>query len=1052
VLGQIARDIDGLVASARKLPEFAHLGSVDGKASRSASTPDLTRLLREMALLYQLGKGERPDRFDPVRRLDQLRKAKELTFGAHVPHSSYGLFVDLLADLGEWAAVYPRALSAGERPAQVKARASLSEHAQSIAEMSFKLARYDLLRDFGRVLGQGALCRLREQGDAPRILIIDDDFFQTLATKAPRRSRRRLIHGLGTAFSVAWNHASIDVVPSAFIDAHTDLLSSDHGGKLLDSTVGSQAVDLQGNPTKVMAELHGYLAVLLDPEAHSDALGPIRIQRLASHLRQHARSEPAVMGRRGAIANRSPSLIAFSRKESSGYVQQCLNMGAAAFVAKHRPYHLLFDLARVLRNDRLHRLSTDRASQFRLLHALKPHVSAKLQRQDGPMYLYGGHRLDSGSFTNDPREEEWVKALPKADLHYHMGTAVRPAMITLLAMNSAGHFLSSSPAHHANGHSPIGGVDPLITRIARTVALASSLEAELAVEQRPPSRLEMLAAAAAAVVNERKLENKAFALGDALIAHLVEPNDRCDHAHATALLVATMGAHEKFEAEPVVAEFFNALRSARARRNGSGAPRRFSSKSALMLEAQRAREHFAGVACRWSGSSTQGNFEALIAARPDQFWSRLHNGIQTRVRATNARLLAARRKANRWVEKEGDAARAVARVWLGAPAGGAFPKKSVRAGRLNLADYVMVDEACTRRGLALYLRGADLLGSAHFQYPENLWLAALAITEDNARENIVYSEIRCETTGYTKAGMGARDATEMLRHGFNLASLFLAGRPRQRIGVAPPSPNPLVRTNILLAAKRHKSEPEARAVVQLLETYLERRPGSADAAHSRRLYRKVFGRTLPPWWRPCDVVGFDISGDESKEPDWLGRVMEPLASLSSPVTIHAGEAASASSIWKAVYGLNALRIGHGLRLSENMALLGYCVREGICMELCPNSNLYTNRFEPEPQRRVSDPSAPGSLPRYEYPLLHYMREGMEVTLGTDNRYLHSPDQNGLTSEYMTAARLIGGLTRWEVLQIVKAGFKNAFLDKAEVRDMIRSVEKEIYRIIAADNV
>jgi hypothetical protein len=77
---------------------------------------------------------------------------------------------------------------------------------------------------------------------------------------------------------------------------------------------------------------------------------------------------------------------------------------------------------------------------------------------------------------------------------------------------------------------------------------------------------------------------------------------------------------------------------------------------------------------------------------------------------------------------------------------------------------------------------------------------------------------------------------------------------------------------------------------------------------------------------------------------------------------------------------------------------------------------------------------------------------MEVTLGTDNRYLHGPEQNGLTSEYMTAARLIGGLTRWEVLQIVKAGFKNAFLDKAEGRDVIRSVEKEIYRIVAADNV
>lgn len=1049
-------DLKALVLSARTLPEFAHLGSIDGRPSREAAKPELASLLREMALLYQLGKGERPVPYDPVRRLDQLRREEKLTFGAHVPHSSYGLFFDLLSDLGSWAAVYPRAISAGDSPAEIDARADMAKHAQSIAEMSFKLARYDLLRDFGRVLGQGALCRLREQGERPRILIIDDDFFQILAKKTARDSKRRLIQGLSAAFAVAWKRVSVDVVPSAFVDAQTDLLSSDQGGAFLSAAVGERAVDLDGNPSKATLELHNYLAVLIDPEAHSDGLGPIRVQRLASHIRGRARAIPAAMGRPAETAQRKPPLIAISRKESSGYVQQCLNMGAAAFVAKHRPYHLLFDLARVLRDERKQRLSTDRASQFRLLHALKPHVAAKLQRRDGPLYLYGGHRLASGAFASDPREEEWIRNLPKADLHYHMGTAVRPPMITLLAMNTAGHFLSSTPPRHARSCDPAGGAGPLITRIARTVALAARLEKECL-----GSRIELLAAAAAAIVPNRQLQNVPFALGDALVQHLVEPNDRCDHAHATALLVAAMGAREKFQAEPVVAQFFSVLGSASAHRNRPDASRKFSSKAALMLEARRARELFTGVACRWSGSATQGTFESLISIRPNLFWGRLHKAIESRAREANRRLFEARREANRWVELEGVAARAAARAWLGIGA----PPAPLEAGRgngssdtvgldgsLDLADCVRVVEGCGQRGLQLYLRGADLLGSAHFQYPENLWLAALAITEDNARENIVYSEIRCETTGYTKGGMGARDATELLRHGFNLASLFLAGTSRQRKGKGRGQPNPLVRTNILLAAKRHKGEPEARAVVQLLETYLERRPGSGDAAHSRRLYSKAFGRSMPSWWRPCDVVGFDISGDESKEPDWLGRVMEPLASLSSPVTIHAGEAASASSIWKAVYDLNALRIGHGLRLSENIALLGYCVREGICMELCPNSNLYTNRFEPEQRQELAETRGTASLPRYEYPLLHYMREGMEVTLGTDNRYLHSSAQSTLTSEYVTAAQLVGGLTRWEVLQIVKAGFKNAFLDKAEVRDVIQSVEKEIYRIIATDNV
>jgi adenosine deaminase len=72
-----------------------------------------------------------------------------------------------------------------------------------------------------------------------------------------------------------------------------------------------------------------------------------------------------------------------------------------------------------------------------------------------------------------------------------------------------------------------------------------------------------------------------------------------------------------------------------------------------------------------------------------------------------------------------------------------------------------------------------------------------------------------------------------------------------------------------------------------------------------------------------------------------------------------------------------------------------------------------------------------------------MLAGMEVTIGTDNRYLHAEDASTLTSEYLMAARLAGGLTRWEVLQIVKAGFKNAFLDKSEVRELIGAAESLI---------
>jgi hypothetical protein len=67
--------------------------------------------------------------------------------------------------------------------------------------------------------------------------------------------------------------------------------------------------------------------------------------------------------------------------------------------------------------------------------------------------------------------------------------------------------------------------------------------------------------------------------------------------------------------------------------------------------------------------------------------------------------------------------------------------------------------------------------------------------------------------------------------------------------------------------------------------------------------------------------------------------------------------------------------------------------------------------------------------------------GTEVTLGTDNRYLRCEGQRTLRSEYLTAAELVGGLARWEVPQIVKAGFKHAFLDKVELHTLFKSAEE-----------
>jgi adenosine deaminase len=330
--------------------------------------------------------------------------------------------------------------------------------------------------------------------------------------------------------------------------------------------------------------------------------------------------------------------------------------------------------------------------------------------------------------------------------------------------------------------------------------------------------------------------------------------------------------------------------------------------------------------------------------------------------------------------------------------------------------------------LLRYLWGCGLLGAEHLQYPENIILAAHDLVRQNVDDNVVYSEVRCETPGYTRAGLSAEMATDLLCQSFDLAEAF----ERKFKGRS------FVRTSILLAAKRHKKEHEIERVISLLAGYLTRRSPPRPSQDKTE---------VPTWWQRTRVVGFDLSGDESKNSDGLKRQINRLIELSSPITIHAGEAESAESIWRAVYEYHARRIGHGLRLRERRQLLQFCINEGICMELCPISNCFTSDFV-QINREDEDPYKYDPYRIEHYPLRHFMESGLEVCVNTDNRSLHGRYGGSLTDEFLWAARLSGSFTRWEVLKLIKAGFKHAFIDKSDAQELIQAVESWMFAQVA----
>lgn len=1039
ILEARSEEVRELLIAARLYPGFSELGL-------AGTTDDFDVVLKEINLVAQFGK-RRDDvimaRLDPLRSEDPRVSMESYSVRA----ARSRLLESIVANGGE--------------PANNR-----REIGDRLTSLELNLKRYEFLRDLGRLLGSRSVEMLKAfyeafarawhfPGGVARVLIIDDRLYKLLVDNDDTEDRQ--LESLRRVFAMIDWQNQVHIAPSTIIP------KSDFAFGHLDHREARRATEmrcLNGAGPRKAIPLENFSAILLDLESDERYVGPLAIPRLTNHLRKFAEVAPPSRdtGKKRWVA----PIIVMTGTESAGTVQQSFHLGAAGYISKTRPYQLPFKLLRALYGHSAeHRADTQTASHFEALNALQPNVAAKLRQTRMPSAIHGGQNIsvDTPVFI-DKREEVWIRSLPKADLHCHLGTCIAYPAIEIMAHNTVGYLLqldgdaAGKSATISKPREPAASTsfDPVLDRVAKAVVLGEWLYGQaigLGIEGAEPLRC--LAVGAQVSGEGKPLKMKPFGLGDEIIRRLHGTNDRVELFEIAAILAATCvgdAVDEKNAMTP--GSYIRAVHACLEQTRGVDKHDKpvFDPARAFRHVGKTTLVQLRRTVSRWRGTFTRDAARLGLAPFGDKTdaWKELADHFEWRVKESQGATSRARDRAVGWLYEGGekrperhgvikDALKGLGLVDLADKLEPPSPRLRAEHVPLPLRRYVaiparrIVDSGNGQSGLQRYLLGADLLGSAYLQYPDNLLIAGYALTLDNARDNVIYAEVRCETTGYTRAGMNAQDATDMLGLSFDLASLFLQMQ-NGKLGHLP-----LVRTNVLLAAKRHKGPAAATEAVSLMEAYLQRRPGSAKERFSRSQFEMPF----PSWWRPSEVVGFDISGDESQESDWLHALLAPLTRQSSPITIHAGEAASAASIWSAVYDLNATRIGHGLRLAEDSALLNYCVREGICMEMCPNSNSFTNGFD-----RID----PLESPRHRYPLRQYMQQGLEVCLATDNRYLHGEGRQTLTSEYLTAARLSGGLTRWEILQIVKAGFKNAFLDKDEVRSLVTEAEDRIYQIVA----
>ena len=281
--------------------------------------------------------------------------------------------------------------------------------------------------------------------------------------------------------------------------------------------------------------------------------------------------------------------------------------------------------------------------------------------------------------------------------------------------------------------------------------------------------------------------------------------------------------------------------------------------------------------------------------------------------------------------------------------------------------------------LSLYLRGfAHTI--AVMQTVDAIERVAFECGEDLAHDGVVYAEVRYAPVFHRERGLNLEQVVDAVGAGFERAERRYPITLRQ-----------------IICAMRDRTD-------------------SLEMAELAVAHREQ------------GVVGFDIAGEEAGHPPKAHLEAFQLCRRENfSITIHAGEAFGPPSIWQALQYCGAHRIGHGVRLIEDMAIVdpggaspgraatvvklgplaAYIRDKRIPLELCPSSNVDT-----------------GAAPSLEdHPIRHFMEQRFRVTVNTDNRLMSDVT---LSEEFRRLSRAFA-LTLDDVEKLTLNAMKSAFV-------------------------
>jgi adenosine deaminase len=330
--------------------------------------------------------------------------------------------------------------------------------------------------------------------------------------------------------------------------------------------------------------------------------------------------------------------------------------------------------------------------------------------------------------------------------------------------------------------------------------------------------------------------------------------------------------------------------------------------------------------------------------------------------------------------------------------GGLRPQTIIElAGQVGYADLPATDA----EALAAWFRDSADSGSlvryletfdqtlAVMQTVDGLHRVARECAEDLAADGVVYAEVRFAPEQHLVEGLTLEQVVEAVLDGFREGEQLAAQAGRR------------IRVTALLTAMRHAAK--STEIAELVVRY-----------------------------RDEGVSGFDIAGAEAGFPPTRHLdAFEYLRRKNAHFTIHAGEAFGLPSIWEAIQWCGADRLGHGVRIVDDITVAGrpyaadvagavaatrddvslgllaaYVRDRRIPLEMCPSSNVQTGAAESVAVHPIS------LLARLKF----------RVTVNTDNRLMSGTSMTREMSLLCDEAGWAIDDLRWVTINAMKSAF------------------------------